>query len=402
MNFYLRCLSCGNESDATPEAYVCPKCGKNTEVKYRDIEISRDSFLVEGVGIERFSKVLPVKKESIPPMPVGPTPLIECKSLSSRLGLKTVWVKDDGRLPSASFKDRASAVALARAIDIGAKDICTASTGNGAAALACLGASAGIQPIIFVPKSAPIGKIAQLVTYGANIFLVDGTYDDACDLSLLASNEFGWFNRSTGYNPYTREGKKTVSFEILMDLSWEVPDYVVVPVGDGNIISGVYKGFLEAKEWGLVDKIPRMIAAQAEGSAAVSNAFNSKKEIEPVSASTVADSIAVDDPRDGLAAVIAVKESNGMAITVSDEQIMAGQKELASSTGIFAEPAAACGYAVLKSASEQKLIDSNASVVLLITGNGLKDVGAVSSRAPELPVIKPTIDDLRQAMEKQS
>lgn len=396
-DFHLRCLSCEAESPSATDAYVCPKCSENCEVVYENPRIFRDSFR-KGVGIARYEALLPHRAESLPPLPVGPTPIIAREDLAEEFGFSNLWIKDDGRLPSASFKDRASAVVLARAKEIGAREICTASTGNAAAALACLGASAGVRPFIFVPKSAPAGKIAQLVTFGARIFLVDGTYDDACDVSLAASRAFGWYNRSTGYNPYTREGKKTVSFEILEQLDWNVPDWVIVSVGDGNIISGVYKGFREAKECGLSSAIPRMVAAQSELSSAVSQAVNGDGVIRKVSATTLADSISVDLPRDGHAAVRAVLESRGIAVTVSDDAILQAQRSLASRTGIFAEPAAACSYAALLKAVSERRIPEGDSVLVIITGNGLKDVGAVSKRLPQLPIITPDVASVEKAL----
>lgn len=336
--------------------------------------------------------------ESLPPLPVGPTPCLPLAKLAKELGVGRLFVKDDGRLPSGSFKDRASAVALARAKEIGAKEICGASTGNAAAATACLGASMGIYPIIFVPKTAPRAKIAQLVTFGARVFLVDGNYDAACDLALAATNAFGWYNRNTGFNPYTREGKKTVSYEIVEDLRMKPPDWVVVAVGDGNIISGVWKGFRELRDWGFVDRAPKLIAAQSELSRSVSDAILGDGVIRPVKATTIADSISVDLPRDGAAAVKAVRESGGRPVIVSDAQILDAQRWLARSAGVFTEPAGACAVAALKKAAAERIIGPNESVVVITTGNGLKDVDAVLRGLPELPLVKPDIASLERAL----
>jgi threonine synthase len=398
----LKCIECGAESSADPFRYVCPTCSGNCEVVYPAARLDRADFS-RGRGQARYLALLPLASaDSLPPIPVGGTPLHRRDDLAAELGLGALFFKDDGRLPSASFKDRASAVVLGRAKEIGATEVCCASTGNAAAAFACLGASAGIYPNIFVPKSAPRGKIAQLVTFGARIFLVDGNYDAACDLSLAATERFGWYNRNTGFNPYTREGKKTVSFELLEDHAWTVPDVVIVSVGDGNIISGVHKGFREARDYGLVDRVPRIIAAQSELSAAVSTAVWGDGKIRPVSATTIADSISVDLPRDGSAAVRAVRETGGAAVTVSDEAILAAQRWLARRTGIFAEPAAACSAAVLLKAAAEGLIGEKDSVTVIITGNGLKDVEAVTRRLPDLPLVAPEIGALEAVIARRA
>ncbi len=388
----LKCVACGQESAATPEAYVCPACQGNCEVVYDRSRAVTRADLERGDGQARFLPLLPLAAAtSLPPIPVGPSPLYRRDDLAGELGLARLHIKDDGRLPSASFKDRASAVVLARARELGVTDVCGASTGNAAAAMACLGASMGLYPWIFVPKSAPKGKIAQLYTFGAKLFLVDGNYDAAFDLSLAATRRFGWFNRNTGFNPYTREGKKTVSLELLQQLDWRVPDYVIVSVGDGNIISGVHKGFRDALEFGLIDRLPKLIAAQSDKSDAVTKAWAGDGVIRPVNATTIADSISVDLPRDGLAAVKAVKESQGLCLTVTDDEILAAQPWMARRAGVFMEPAAACAAAALKKASETGVIGKSDSVVVLGTGNGLKDVDSVIRRLPDLPVVAPNI-----------
>lgn len=395
----LQCLACGHQTDAGPRVYVCPKCGENTEVVYAPRKISREFKIPRAAGQARYIELLPIKDAaSLPPVPVGPTPLLRTDRIAKDLGIREVYVKDDGRLPSASFKDRASAVALARAKELGITEICGASTGNAAAATACLGASMGLYPYIFVPKTAPKAKIAQLVTFGAKVFLVDGNYDAACDLSLAATNEFGWYNRNTGFNPYTREGKKTVSFEILEDLEWRVPDWVIVSVGDGNIISGVARGFRDALEQGWIDRLPKLIAAQSEKSRSVADAFFGDGTIRPVHATTIADSISVDLPRDGVAAVKAIRESGGRPVLVTDEEILDAQPYLARNSGVFTEPAGACAAAALRRAAKDGVIAANDTVVVIATGSGLKDVDAVTRRLPDLPIVAPDIQSLKRAL----
>ena len=271
----------------------------------------------------RYLPLLPVAgldAEQTPLGQAGGTPVYTLTGLGEKLGVKNLWLKDESRNPTASFKDRASAIVVARAREIKAEVVVTASTGNAGAALAGMAAAVGQKAIIFAPKTAPQAKVAQLLIFGAKVILVDGTYDDAFDLTVKAADEFGWYCRNTGYNPFTAEGKKTAALEI-----WEwwlskkseskqsnKAITIIVSVGDGNIISGIHKGFKDLLALGWIEQIPRIMGVQAEGSAAIANAFRDGTEnITPVSATTIADSISVDLPRDGVRAVRAVKETGG-------------------------------------------------------------------------------------------
>ncbi len=389
----LRCARCGHDSPLKDGIYVCPACAGNLSVEY-DLEAVRAVWdrgsltTIQDPTIWRYAPLLPVAGRLDGP-PVGWTPLVPAPLLARALGVRELFFKDDGRNPSASFKDRASAVALQRARETGHTLVTGASTGNAASATAVLAAAAGLKARIFVPRTAPRAKIAQLLTFGAEVLAVDGTYDAAFDLCLEASRRYGWYNRNTGFNPYTREGKKTVSFEICEQCGWSVPDLVVVPVGDGNIISGVWKGFREFERLGFTRRSPRLLAAQAEGSAAVVRAVRGDGIIRPVSGETVADSISVSRPRDGEAAVRAIRESAGFAVTVSDEAILAAIGEVARGAGVFGEPAASAGWAGLREAARQGLVDPSWSVVVLTTGNGLKDIAAAMKTVAEPRVIAP-------------
>jgi threonine synthase len=343
----------------------------------------------------RYAPLYPVAGRIESP-PIGWTPLFHTPRLGDKLGLANLFVKDDGRNPSASFKDRASAIALVRAREIGLDFVTGASTGNAASSTSVLAAALGIRTRIFIPHTAPRAKVAQLLAFGAEVLAVEGTYDEAFDLCLAATEQFGWYNRNTGYNPFTREGKKSVSFEICEQLAWQVPDLVVVPVGDGNIISGVWKGFEEFHRIGFIDRLPRLLAVQAEGSDAVVRALEGDGTISPVSGQTVADSIAVSVPRDGEAAVQAVRASRGFGVRVSDEDILQAILEVARSSGVFAEPAGAASYAGLKKAVEAGRIDLADKIVLLITGNGLKDVASVTKVTAEPRKIPPDPAVLRE------
>jgi len=321
--------------------------------------------------------------------------------LAEKLGLQNLWLKDESRNPTASFKDRASAIVVARAQEIKADIVVTASTGNAGAALAGMSAAVGQKAVIFAPKSAPPAKVAQLLVFGAKVMLVDGSYDDAFDLTVKASQEFGWYCRNTGYNPFTAEGKKTAAFEIwetMQDTIGTHPYTVFVSVGDGNIISGIHKGFKDLLELGWIDQVPRIIGVQAEGSAAIANAFHAgTEEIVPVSAHTLADSISVDLPRDGVRAVRAARDTGGTYITVSDEEILSAIAELGK-VGVFAEPAGATSYAGLVKAAASGVVGSDDPILVLNTGSGLKDVKAAMQAVVEAPVIEPTLAAVKKLL----
>lgn len=400
----LKCTGCGREFEPHGMHYVCDRCGKNLDVVY-DYGAIRKKLTRETLAentdfsVWRYWDLYPLKDYStIMPLAIGWSPLYRAEALGHLFGMQKLFLKDDGRNPSASFKDRASSVAVAKAVELGFDKICGASTGNAASSTACLCASIGLSPIIFVPETAPKAKIAQLLIFGARVFAVKGSYDDAFDLCLEATAEYGWYNRNTGYNPYTREGKKSCSFEICEQLNWEVPDFVLVPVGDGNIISGIWKGFKDLHGVGLISSLPALIAVQSEKSSAVADAVNGDGVIRPVKATTVADSISVDLPRDGDMAVRAVKESKGMAVTVSDQEILDAIPLLARTGGIFAEPAGATSVAGLKKLIAGGKLKGSERVVCLITGNGLKDVDTAMKIAGKTISIEPELASLKKAV----
>lgn len=409
-----RCSRCGREISAGESPYSCPVDGGNLDVVLDYAAIRRSTspeaiFASPEASLWRYLPLLPVEdpgESQTPLRAAGWTPLYSPPALRERLGLRDLWVKDESRNPTASFKDRASALVVARARQIGARVVVTASTGNAGAALAGMAAAVGQKAVIFAPRNAPPAKIAQLLVFGAQVLLVEGNYDQAFDLSIQAAREFGWYCRNTGYNPFTAEGKKTAALEIWETLlarrSFERPLAVFVSVGDGNIISGLHKGFKDLQALGWLEQAPRLFGVQAQGSAAVANAFAAGTEtITPVSSITLADSISVDLPRDGVRAVRAARESGGGYLTISDEQILAAIADLGR-VGIFAEPAGAASYAGLCRAVQLGMLEADDPVLVLNTGNGLKDVRAAMQAVGEAPVIEPTLQAVRRAVERFS
>jgi len=415
-----RCSICNGEYSTGEVTYTCPKDGGNLDIilDYRTIRQQVDVRHIvetEEASLWRYLPLIPVSDPGgygTPLRAAGATPVFAPDTLARQVGLNHLWVKDESRNPTASFKDRASAVVVARTREIGAEIVVTASTGNAGAALAGMSAAIGQKAVIFAPSTAPPAKIAQLLVFGAQVLLVDGTYDDAFDLTILAAQEFGWYCRNTGYNPFTAEGKKTAAFEIwewmYRQLSGDKKGSaqkiaekfarlaVFVSVGDGNIISGIHKGFKDLVEIGWLETSPRIFGVQAEGSAAIANAFNAGTEhITPVSANTLADSISVDLPRDGVRAVRACRETGGSYILVSDEEILVAIADLGRA-GIFAEPAGATSYAGLVNAVRQGVIMSDDPVLVINTGSGLKDVRSAVRAVAEAPVIEPTLDAVKR------
>ncbi len=413
-----RCSLCRTEYLPGQVTYTCPKDGGNLDVVL-DYETLRNKYQPEDIlsrldaSLWRYLPLLPVSEpvgQATPLHAAGWTPVYALPRLADELGLKSLWLKDESRNPTASFKDRASAVVVRRAQEVKATVVVTASTGNAGAALAGMAAAVGQKAVIFAPKTAPPAKVAQLLVFGAKVLLVDGTYDDAFDLTIRAAQEFGWYCRNTGYNPFTAEGKKTAAFEIWewwqeahrawhKNMGEEVdhpPLTIFVSVGDGNIISGLHKGFKDLFALGWIPRLPRLIGVQASGSAAIAHAFQTHTEtITPVTAHTLADSISVDLPRDGVRALRAARETGGTYLTVSDEEILQAIAALGH-VGIFAEPAGAAAYAGLVRAVAQGIVGREDPILVLNTGSGLKDVNAARQAVAEAPIIEPTLEAVKR------
>lgn len=409
MIFHFRCIECDSEYPEDPKRLVCDSCSGQQEpggptrgvLQVEMEEIPAAWPPAAPSSAEFLGAFLPIPSpELLPPLVVGGTPLLESPRLRSALGLPRLSVKDDTRNPSGSTKDRASLLVVAKAREYGFDTVATASTGNAAAALAAVGAAAGIRSVVFVPESAPEAKLIQLLCYGARVLPVEGSYDDAFELCLAACDAFGWYNRNTALNPFTIEGKKTAALEIAAAMAPDVPDAVLVPTGDGAILAGVWKGFSDLVRAGLIEREPRLIAVQPEGSAAIARAFSEGAEtVTPVpEAASVADSLTVQAPRNAILCLKRIRESGGGAVAVSDEAILEAIPYLARHTGVFAEPAGAAALAGLHVALAEGLVGREERVVLLVTGTGLKDVPAASRTVERPTPIRPELDAVAERL----
>ncbi|MDI6746391.1 MAG: pyridoxal-phosphate dependent enzyme [Rhodocyclaceae bacterium] len=384
MKWFYRCPSCDACYDIVPGRYLCDACATRQQAD-RPLE---GVLEVEWEGDPAPATLpLPVEPEWFPPIPVGNTPLWAPVRVRAEFNAPNLWLKDDTCNPSGSLKDRASFLVAAFARKHGLKEIVLASTGNAASSMAAVGAAAGLHIKVFLPASAPVAKRIQVLQYGAELVSVDGNYDKAFDLSLEYSSRTGALSRNTAYNPLTIEGKKTVAYEIVDDLlkaGAGAPAHIFVPVGDGVIIAGVYRGFENLLRLGRIASMPTVWACQAEGSSGIARALaschaghaGSDDFGDPVSSSTIADSIAVDVPRNGLHALSKLKKYGGRSVVVSDAEILAAQKTLSSGSGLFAEPSSSAAFAGWLKVRET--IPTADTCVLLITGSGLKDIKAAA------------------------
>jgi len=404
--YVYECIDCGKQFNTKETIYLCPHCSKENNnssppkgvlrIVYNFSELLQKNILFTTLKEDNFLQLLPIGNlKSFPILKIGNTPLYKFDKLDNKELPFQLFFKDDSQNPTFSFKDRASALVSAYAKEKGFETIITASTGNAGSSLAGICASQNQKAIIMVPEKAPIAKLTQIIMYGATIVPVIGTYDDAFDLSIKATEEFGWYNRNTAFNPLTIEGKKTVSFEIFDQLKESIPDRVFVPVGDGVILTGVYKGFEDLLNLQIIDKIPIIVGVQSEGSDNLTrNIDNEYFQIKP--SNTIADSISVDIPRNFNLAKQYIKKYNGEYLTVSDNEILESSVILSRNTGIFAEPAAATAFAGILSYSQENKLDKDSKNVVLLTGSGLKDLNSIQKLLNIPEAIQPTIDNLKK------
>jgi len=400
--FTYRCTDCGRTFARDEVRYLCPLCGPSYRPGIPLLGVLEAIFDYESIG-HAFSQTKPdwslfcaVEPEFHPPIPVGNTPLGRVDRLGAELGLTSLWVKNDGLNPSGSLKDRASFLVVAEARRLGMDLVVAASTGNAASALAAVCASVGMKALIFVPEKAPKAKLVQMVLYGATVVPIQGTYDDAFALSLEYTAQRGGLNRNTAYHPLTIEGKKTAGLEIWAQLGFQVPEAIFISVGDGVILGGVHKAFLDLQRAGLIDRLPRLIGVQAETSDSIHRYVETGVYSDAANPTTRADSISVTCPSNAHGARRAILESRGLTLSVTDEEILEAQAVLAGRTGIFTEPAGATALAgLVKLQAGPHRLATSGPVVILATGHGLKDVDAPLSRISIPPAVAPVLASLK-------
>jgi threonine synthase len=350
----------------------------------------------------RYEELLPLEPDAIHrEWSDGYTPIIDAPRLARELGVRQIVFKDEGRNPTGSFKDRPSAVGVTHAMQVGAKTIACASTGNAASSLAGHAAMAGLPAFIFVPHTAPEPKVAQLQMFGATVFAVRAPYDDVYDLCSKACGEFGWYNRNCAVNPVLVEGKKTAGLEIA-EQSAEfggVPDWVAVSVGDGCTVAGIWKGLKQMRELGVIDRLPRLLAVQADEVNPIEYALEHDSLPPEARGKTIADSIDVHVPRNWHKAVNAIKDADGVLVTASDESILDAMR-LAGRNGVFAEPAAAAAMAGVVSAIDSQTIAPDERVLVMITGSGLKDTKNAIRAAGRPVEIDASVDAVAEKLKK--
>ena len=394
-----RCTLCGKEYPFRPELMTCPSCGEkgilDIVFNYAEVkkELNRESLTKDrDNSMWRYRALMPLKGEGLSRfLRIGWTPLYASERLGDELGLKKLYIKDDGLNPTASLKDRASGVAVAKALELGYDTICCSSTGNAASSCAGNAARMGLKTVIFVPERAPKGKVAQLLIFGANVISVKGDYRQTFELSKAAIEKWGFYNRNAGINPILTEGKKTVALEIAEQLNWQPTDWVAVSVGDGCTIGGVYNGFHDLYEMGMIERIPKILGVQSSGCCPFVDAAEQHRDLVPTPENTLADSIAVGVPRNPKKAQRAVEQSGGRWIAVSDDEILAAMRLLGRTEGVFGEPAGVTATAGVKRAVALGIIKPSETVTTISTGSGLKDVANALRAAGEPFLCEPDI-----------
>ena len=395
----LACVTC-RKTFPLEVRYSCADCGGILEVLYDYEPLQRETAAEDlipepGLGLWRYKHLLPVSQEAaMLTLHEGGTPLIHGRNLAGKIGAGELYLKDETRNPSGAFKDRPMTVGISKARELGCRAVTTASSGNGAASLAVYAAKAGLPCFIFVPEGTPIGKVAHAVTAGAQVIKVRGDYSNSYRTAKQAAADYSWMNVTTTFlNPYTFEGDKTVAYELYRQLGRKVPDWILIPTGAGPLVYGIFKGLTELKRFGLTARMPRLVAVQSEGCQPIAAAFNGGQERVKAwdEVKTVASAIA--DPlrgyeRDGELVLRVLRESRGLALAVSDAEMLQDVRLLAATEGVYDEPAAAAAVSALRRLLASGGIGKADQVVCLVTGHGLKDpISAVKD--VQVPVIDP-------------
>lgn len=396
----LRCVICHTEY-GTDTRYTCAKCGLEgvLDIEY-NYDLAQQTLTKETLATRpfnhwRYRELLPIDaQQPLPHLQIGWTPIYDAPRIAAELDLQKVYIKDDGRNPTASFKDRASSVGVVKALEFGAKIVACASTGNAASSLAGFSAAVGLPSIIFVPNRAPEPKVTQLLIFGATVIRVQGTYEEAWNFCQKACERWGWYNRNAAVNPYLVEGKKTAGLEIGEQFADNMPDWVVFSVGDGCTIAGAWKGIWEMHKLGIAQRLPRMLGVQATGASPIVEAFYQNRDLIASDSNTLADSIAVGEPRNWRKAINAIRQSQGEMIKVSDEEILDAMRLAARKAAVFGEPAGVAALAGLKRARNEGIIKAHETAVVVITGNGLKDVQSARQAAGDPILLAPDLEKL--------
>lgn len=404
--FRYYCQACGSYRNDTELLYLCPDCGPGTvngkppkgvlKIEYDYEGLRAKNLHLNQLSQQQWLPLLPIEHiESLPNINAEKSPLFSVNSLDGNSLDNTIWLKDDTRQPTFSFKDRASAVVSAFAKERGMRQLVAASTGNAGSSLAGICAAQQQKAVIIVPAKAPLAKLTQILLYGARLVTVEGSYDDAFDLSVAASEHFGWYNRNTAFNPVTIEGKKTAAFELALQFNSRLPDRIFVPTGDGVILSGLYKGFEDLMKLNLIQKMPVLVAVQsALSNNLVRNLTSTSFTVQ--SSTTIADSISVDIPRNFYMAKQYLTEYQGEWVQVEDAEILSASSVLSRNTGLFAEPAAAAALAGYLVMQRQGRIESGSNNVIMLTGSGLKDLASLQPMLAMPAPVSPNIESLKK------
>jgi threonine synthase len=402
----LKCKECGAEYEAKA-THVCEFCFGPLEVDYDFSSlkgrITRQDIQSGPNSIWRYRQFLPVETNDPIDVGTGMTPLVKSHRLARQLGLKNLYIKNDAvNMPTLSFKDRVVSVALTRARELGFTTVSCASTGNLANSTAAIAARAGLDCCVFIPSDLEAGKVLGTLIYAPTVMAVHGNYDQVNRLCSEVANTHGWGFVNINLRPYYSEGSKTLGYEVIEQLGWELPDHIVAPLASGSLFTKIYKGFREFVDVGLVaDKSVRFSGAQAEGCSPIAQAYKEDRNfINPVKPNTVAKSIAIGNPADGVYALDIARKTNGQIESVTDAEIIEGMKLLAETEGIFTETAGGTTVAVLKKLVEAGKINPDEKTVVYITGNGLKTMEAVQGYISEPLTIEPKLDSFERALER--
>ena len=398
--YHLKCIECGKKYSKTDVVYTC-ECDGLLDVIYDYDSIGFDMDEIKNVppSVWKYSKLLPIEREPVS-IREGGTPLYKCDRLAESIGIKELYVKHEGMNPTGSFKDRGMTVGVSKALELGMKTVACASTGNTSASLAIYGAKAGIPAVVLLPEGkVALGKVAQALMHGGKVLSIRGNFDDALVLVRKLCDEEKFYLLNS-VNPYRLEGQKTIGFEIVDQLGIRVPDRVVLPVGNAGNVTAIYKGFKEFMKLGVTDSVPKMTGIQTEGASPIVNAIKSGADaITPVeNPETIATAIRIGDPVNASKALIAIRESNGTAETVTDEELLAAQKDLAQLEGIGVEPASATSVAGLKKLVDAGVIGRDETIVCITTGHLLKDPETAIDNCAEPIVVDATIEAIRDAV----